>query len=124
MVSDVVGRNIKSLRKLEGWSQETLAAKLGCTRSAVSLYESGRISPKMSMLEKLAALLGVSVAELVYNEPVYDVGFGGGRVTEDEYNLLRYFRAMSPRFRSDLLSLARSMAESGSAKNSAISEAV
>ena len=70
MVSDVVGRNIKSLRKLEGWSQETLAAKLGCTRSAVSLYESGRISPKMSMLEKLAALLGVSVAELVYNEPV------------------------------------------------------
>ena len=123
-MSDVVARNIRQLRELEGWSQETLAKKLGCTRSAVSYYESGRISPKMAMLEKLAALFGVSVADLVYDEPLYDVGYGGGRVTEAEYNLLRYYRAMSPRFRSDLLSLARSMAESGSAKNSAISEAV
>ena len=123
-MSDVVARNIRQLRELEGWSQETLAAKLGCTRSAVSYYESGRISPKMAMLEKLAALFGVSVSELVYDEPVYDVGFGGGRVTEDEYNLLRYFRAMSPRFRSDLLSLARSMSEAGAAKNNQVSEAI
>ena len=123
-MSDVVARNIRQLRALEGWSQERLAEKLGCTRSAVSYYESGRIYPKMAMLEKMAALFGVSVADLVYDEPVYDIGFGGGRVTEDEYNLLRYFRAMSPRFRSDLLSLARSMAESGAAKNNRVSEAV
>ena len=108
---DAIAKNVKGLRKLEGWSQETLAEKLGVSRQAVSMYEQGVMSPKVSVLEKMATLFGVTVADLVYDEPVYDIGLGGGRVTENEYKLLQYYRAMSPRFRDDILTLARSMSE-------------
>lgn len=119
---DNVAKNIKGLRELSGWSQRELAERLGVTRSAVSLYESGRAYPKMTILEKMAFVFGVSVADLVYDgEPRY---YLGDYVTKDEYDLVRCFRSMSPRFRSDLLSLARSMADSGQAKNSSVSEVV
>ena len=105
----VVGRNIKGLRELEGWSQETLAEKLGVTRSAVSYYESGKIAPKMSVLEKIAALFGVSVAELVYDgDQVFHISDG---VTEVEYCLLSDFRSLTPEQRANVSSLVSSMVQ-------------
>ena len=102
-----VAKNIRQLRKLEGWSQETLAEKLGCTRQAVGMYEAGEISPKMSMLEKMAALFGVSVAELVYDsEQVFHLSDG---MTEFEYCFIRDFRALTPEQRSTVSSLVSSM---------------
>ena len=103
---DTVAKNITSLRMAAGMSQQRLADLLGVTRSAVSYYESGRISPKMAMLEKIAAVFDVSVADLVYDEAVYPVSDG---ITETEYKLLRAFRGLSAEKRARLLALVEAM---------------
>lgn len=104
-----VAKNISSLRRLAGMSQQQLADALGVTRSAVSYYESGRISPKMAMLEKIAALFDVSVAELVYDGvEVFEIS---DSMTEVEYHLISDFRALSPEQRASVSSLISSMVE-------------
>ena len=52
---------IKELRKSKGLTQAELAAKLGVTRQAVSLYEKGQRKPKIETWKKLADYFGVSV---------------------------------------------------------------
>lgn len=65
--SSAFGGNLKRLRKLRGWSQDRLAdeSNLG-NKGYISDLENGRrpIPPGRS-LEKLAAVLGVTVSELV-----------------------------------------------------------
>ena len=57
-----------------GLSQESLAAALSCTRGAVGHYLTGRRSPSLLQLEKLAAALDADPAWLLYGE--------GGEVRE------------------------------------------
>lgn len=56
---------IKSLRDQRGFTQRALADAVGVTDKAVSNWESGRGLPDISLVEPLAAALGVSVAELL-----------------------------------------------------------
>lgn len=56
---------IISLREKSGMSQQELADKLGKTRSAVSQYESGKIIPKMGVIEDLAEIFGVPKSEIL-----------------------------------------------------------
>jgi transcriptional regulator with XRE-family HTH domain len=45
------------IRELAGLSQEDIAQALGCTRMAVSLWESGRRTPRPPLLARYVALL-------------------------------------------------------------------
>ena len=56
---------IMTLRRQQGWSQETLAEKLDVTRQSVSKWEQGISDPSTSNLFALAKLFGVSVEELL-----------------------------------------------------------
>lgn len=47
---------IKELRTRNGWSQDTLAEKLGITRSAIGNYETGQREPDYETLETIADL--------------------------------------------------------------------
>lgn len=60
--------NLKAERVRRGLSQEELASKLGVTKSAISLYEVGKISPTLSRVEQLADVLGVTVSDLVSSQ--------------------------------------------------------
>lgn len=62
--------NVKELRERAGYSQEELGAKLGKTRSAVSQYESGKIIPRMGVIEELASIFGVSKSEIIGDTPL------------------------------------------------------
>ncbi|MDQ6969224.1 MAG: helix-turn-helix domain-containing protein [Mariprofundus sp.] len=53
---------IKSLREKQSLSQRTLAEQANLSAAALSQLESGRVSPSVATLEKLADGLGVSVA--------------------------------------------------------------
>lgn len=57
-------------RKAAGLSQEALAAQLGVSRQAVSIWERSESSPDTDNLIALAALYGVSLDELLYGEAV------------------------------------------------------
>jgi len=52
-----MGRRIQQAREQAGLSQAKLAAKLGCTQSALSNYELGKRRIHLSMLEQIAKLL-------------------------------------------------------------------
>jgi len=55
----VVGRNIKELRHVKGWSQEQLAEAADMDRSYVSGIEVGARNPSLRALERLARPLAV-----------------------------------------------------------------
>ncbi|MFQ5896684.1 MAG: helix-turn-helix domain-containing protein [Candidatus Methylomirabilia bacterium] len=59
-----VGERIRVLRQERGLQQRQLAEKSGLTPSMVSQIESGRLTPSLHTLGKLAASLGVPIASL------------------------------------------------------------
>ena len=60
-----VGRNMKRLREVRGWSQEELADRAGIHRTYVSGVERGVRNPTVTVLEKLAIALGAALLDLV-----------------------------------------------------------
>ena len=67
-VTERLARRLKSLREERGWSLDALAARSGVSRSNISLIERGQSSPTASILDKLSAGLGVTLASL-FEEP-------------------------------------------------------
>jgi len=56
---------LKKLRAARGMSQDALAKKADITREYVNKLEAGRYDPTVSVVQRLAKALKVSVAELV-----------------------------------------------------------
>ena len=56
---------LKQLRNQKGWSQATLARKLGVTREYLARLEGGQHDPPLSTVERLAKILGVKISKLV-----------------------------------------------------------
>ena len=54
---------VKRIRKGQGWSQERTAAEAGIDRVTLVHIETGRSSPTVETLQKLAGALGVEVAD-------------------------------------------------------------
>lgn len=60
-----IGNNIRNLRLSAGMSQGQLADRIGKTRAAVSKYESGKIIPRMGVVERLSAVFSVPKSEII-----------------------------------------------------------
>lgn len=56
---------LQELRKMNGYSQEVLAEKLGVSRQAVSKWERAESSPEIDNLMALANIYGMTVDELL-----------------------------------------------------------
>ena len=56
---------LKKLRTARGMSQDALAKKTNITREYVNKLEAGRYDPTVSVVQRLAKALRVSIAELV-----------------------------------------------------------
>lgn len=63
-----LGKNIYSLRKEKGFSQEKLAEKVNVTRQTISNWELGETSPNPEQLILLSGALDKSIDELVGND--------------------------------------------------------
>jgi transcriptional regulator with XRE-family HTH domain len=63
-VSAALGQRIRALRQERGLQQRQLAEKAGLTPSMVSQIESGRLSPSLHTLGKIAGAYGVPMASL------------------------------------------------------------
>lgn len=61
----MIGERIKAVLDSKGMSQRELARRIGKHPSEISEIVRGERDPGMAMVEKIAAGLGVSVAELV-----------------------------------------------------------
>lgn len=60
-----LGKRIATLRRDKGLKQDELAQQLGVTPQAVSKWENDQTCPDITLLPKLAQILGVSVDELL-----------------------------------------------------------
>ena len=66
----VTGDVIRALREKKGLTQEELAQRIFVSGKAVSKWETGKGHPDISLLEPLAAALGISVIELLSGQHV------------------------------------------------------
>lgn len=66
----VTGSTIRQLREAKHLTQAELAHTLSVSAKAISKWETAKGLPDISLLEPLAAALGVSVLELMQGEPV------------------------------------------------------
>ena len=69
----VTGAIIRELREKSGLTQSELAEKLYVSDKAVSKWENGKGYPDISLLEPIAAVFGISIAELVSGKAVSNV---------------------------------------------------
>ncbi len=63
--SSFLGATLKYFRKKSGLTQAQLSKTLGITRSSYAYYESGKSTPKLEVLQKLAALYNVTLETIV-----------------------------------------------------------
>ena len=66
----VTGSTIRQLREAKGLTQAELAEMLSVSAKTISKWETAKGLPDISLLEPLAAALGVSVLELMQGEPI------------------------------------------------------
>lgn len=69
MSPEHIGQQIRKARKNAGMTQEQLAATLHISRQTVSSWENARSQPDYQMLQTLAALLGMNLAEVFGMSP-------------------------------------------------------
>lgn len=68
-------KNLRFLRQRDGYTQRYLANYLNIDRSSYSYYEIGRSEPKLAKLQRLAALFGVTIDEMVNCDMAKDPRF-------------------------------------------------
>ncbi|MCP4278303.1 MAG: helix-turn-helix transcriptional regulator [Gammaproteobacteria bacterium] len=61
----VFANRLLALRKQRGWSQPTLAKKVGTSGAIIGRYERGEITPSIGVARKLAEALEVTLDYLV-----------------------------------------------------------
>ncbi|MCD4781545.1 MAG: ImmA/IrrE family metallo-endopeptidase [Candidatus Omnitrophica bacterium] len=64
-----IASNLKRIRAIKGFKQEELANQAGLSRVAYSSIENAKSEPRVSNLQKLADVLGVSIVELIKPVP-------------------------------------------------------
>ena len=63
-----MGDKIKRLMKYNGYTQNQLAMRSGCTKSAISKYIHNDRDPSIRLMKRLAIALGVTLDELTRGE--------------------------------------------------------
>jgi len=64
-----LGKKIAELRREKGITQEEMAERLGVSPQAVSKWENNTCCPDIMLLPKIAEMVGITVDELLSNEP-------------------------------------------------------
>ena len=63
-----MGNNIRTLRKAAGLTMKQFGGIMGVSESTISLYETGKNEPDISMLKKMSEYFNVSIDELLGHE--------------------------------------------------------
>ena len=68
-IREVFARNLRKYRRLKGLSQEAVAHEAGIDRSYISALERSAYSASITMVDKIAKVLGVDAASLLQRPP-------------------------------------------------------
>ncbi len=62
-----IGQSLAAERRRAGWSQQTVAEKIGLEPESVSRIENGAIAPTLARLRQFARIYGCSMESLIGN---------------------------------------------------------
>ena len=79
------GTTIKNIRESKGLTQAELAEQIGVSDKTISKWETLKGLPDITLIEPLAAALGVSVMELMSGEPVINKNVSGNMLRSKMY---------------------------------------
>lgn len=100
---EIFAQQLKSILEQKGWSQRSLAIRVGTTEATISRYVSGDRIPGIDSAVALAETLGVSLDKLV------GVNIGGVRQpSRDVIALVRCYRSANPEQRSAIWAILNS----------------
>jgi len=103
----ILGQWIRQTRADQGLSQRALADRSGLSRSYVCDIERGRgAQPSVTTLDKLAAALGLSRADLLQASGLIDRAISP-RETEEERRILSVYRDLTDSGRASVMRFAR-----------------
>src|SRR5262245_51004435 len=66
--AQLAGARLKQMRRLQSLTLKTVAETIGCSESMLSKIETGRVSPSLHLLARLAEALGTTVAAVFQDE--------------------------------------------------------
>lgn len=113
----MIGHNIKHMRELRGWSQETLARKMGYkSKTTISKIEDNINDVNQKKLDKFAKVLGCDVTELLIESYATPEEFelawhrkGGGRhplqLSDLEHEMVLAYRVKDSKTKENVLKL-------------------
>lgn len=81
----ITGAAIRELREKRGLTQSELAEKLNVSDKTISKWETGKGYPDITLLEPIAAVLGVSVPELLTGNLVSNTNISGNMLRAKLY---------------------------------------
>jgi transcriptional regulator with XRE-family HTH domain len=110
-----IGRAIYALRKEKGLKLEEVALDAGTDAGYLSRIETGSRNPSLSMLEKIAAAMGVRVSlivttaegDVIADSDKQIINPNESNLSEESIQLRQYFRTLSPTNQSTLLEIAK-----------------
>jgi len=114
-----IGEEIRRIRTLRGYSQETLAEKIGVSYQQIQKYEKGDSELKINRLESIAEALEVPLLELIninsseLSDPKQNYREKNQKLfqlTKEEQDFLRLYRKIkSPDIRKSIITLIKSL---------------
>lgn len=75
-----IGKNIKRMRELNGYTQEELGQKLNISGKTVSSWEIDRTQPKMNMVQQMSELFGGLMSDIIEDKPFETRRINGVRI--------------------------------------------
>ena len=89
MEMNKTGRLIERQRREKNMTQAELADAVGVSKQAVSNWERGKRFPDVSLIENIAAVLGLSVAELIKGERITEAALSKDEAAKLMFDALR-----------------------------------
>jgi Zn-dependent peptidase ImmA (M78 family)/DNA-binding XRE family transcriptional regulator len=94
-----IGARIRRFRRQAGWTQSELARRAGITQEAVSSIESGKRSPGLDVVTRMANAFGVTVDYLLREqESPFEVLLRGEELTDEDWRCVRRFSELCHRY--------------------------
>ena len=85
---------LKQLRNKAGMNQEGLAKRLGLSKSAISMYESGSREPSLEILEAIADIFNVDMNTLTGTKKLSESVNGNAELSESEKQHIKKYRSL------------------------------
>lgn len=87
------GNKIRTIREIRGYSQEYVAAKLNIAQNTYSKIETSQTKLTAEMLEKIAAILEVSMNDILSEEPIVLNFYGINHGAQGKFDLIEQFHS-------------------------------